>query len=164
MKIRKTGNDWFWILFKYENIPTFCFFCGILGHSDKFCSKLFDTPTEEISKPYGPWMRAPLRRQTKMIGSKWLREFITDDRNPVAGETWSTNEGMYHDPQNQEENMHEGENYGIVTTQGVNAGVLNETAIRKDNIQTNSTKAGITVVESKKKEDWRWAGSDKGAD
>lgn len=86
-----------------------------------------------------------------MIGSKWLREVITDDRNLVAGETWSTNEGMYHDPQNQEENMHEGENYGTVTTQGVKAGVLNETAIRKDNIQTNSTKAGITVVESKKR-------------
>lgn len=32
MKVRKAGNEWFWILFKYENVPTFCFICGILGH------------------------------------------------------------------------------------------------------------------------------------
>lgn len=31
MKVRKTGNDWFWIVFKYENAPTFCFICGLMG-------------------------------------------------------------------------------------------------------------------------------------
>ncbi|XP_062099844.1 uncharacterized protein LOC133805696 [Humulus lupulus] len=73
MKIRKSGSDWFWVTFKYEYIPTFCFICGIIGHSKRFCDKLFDTPLEQIVKPYGAWMRVASRRQNKMIGSKWLR-------------------------------------------------------------------------------------------
>lgn len=74
MKVRKAGDGWEWIMFKYENLPTFCFICGLLGHSEKFCSVLFEKTEEEITKPYGVWMRAPLRRQTKLIGAKWLKE------------------------------------------------------------------------------------------
>ncbi|KAK1376764.1 hypothetical protein POM88_032957 [Heracleum sosnowskyi] len=40
---------------------------------EKFCSKLFDTNEADITKPYGSWMRAPLRNQVKPIGAKWLR-------------------------------------------------------------------------------------------
>lgn len=59
MKVRRVGNDWFWIVFKYGNVPTFCFICGVVGHSEKFCSRIFDTPENEITKPYGAWMREP---------------------------------------------------------------------------------------------------------
>lgn len=55
MKIRRTGDDWFWI--KYENVLTFCFICGLLGHSEIFCSRLFETPEHEIIKLYRGWMR-----------------------------------------------------------------------------------------------------------
>lgn len=44
MKLRKAGGEWIWITFKYENVPMFCFICGIIGHSEKFCNTLFDTP------------------------------------------------------------------------------------------------------------------------
>lgn len=74
MKVRKSGNEWSWINFKYENVPTFCFICGVMGHSDKFCSRIFEVPEAEITKPYGVWMRAPLRRQNNLIGSKWLKD------------------------------------------------------------------------------------------
>lgn len=73
MKIKKSAEDWYWITFKYENAPTFCFICGILGHSEKFCSRLFHTPEAEIVKLYGSWMRAPFRNHVKPIGAKWLR-------------------------------------------------------------------------------------------
>lgn len=73
MKIRK-GNDEFWATFKYERLPQFCFICGMLGHSDRFCDRLFNTLVEEIVKPYGASMRAPDRKQSKQIGSKWLRD------------------------------------------------------------------------------------------
>lgn len=87
MKIRKTGDGWEWIMFKYENVPTFCFICGLIGHSEKYCSYLFDTPESEIVKPYGVWMRAPLRRQTKLTGAKWLRDDNEESsRRNVAGE------------------------------------------------------------------------------
>lgn len=83
MKIRKSGNEWSWITFKYENIPTFCFICGIIGHSDKFCSKLFDTPENAIIRPYGAWMRAQLRKQNNLVGSRWLRN--GEEFKAVAG-------------------------------------------------------------------------------
>ncbi|WOH09154.1 hypothetical protein DCAR_0728609 [Daucus carota subsp. sativus] len=95
MKVRKTGNEWSWITFKYENVPTFCFICGILGHSDKFCSRLFEVPEKEISRPYGVWMRAPLRRQTNLIGSKWLRngsEHLPEE-GVTAGGVYQTKTG-----------------------------------------------------------------------
>uniref|UniRef100_A0A803P906 Uncharacterized protein n=1 Tax=Cannabis sativa TaxID=3483 RepID=A0A803P906_CANSA len=73
MKISPEGEDSFWINFKYERAPTFCFICGIIGHTENFCSQLFHTPPEKIVKPYGNWMRAQPTRQSKFIGSKWLR-------------------------------------------------------------------------------------------
>lgn len=86
MKIRKAEDGWEWITFKYENVPTFCFICGMLGHSEKFCSVLFEKPENEIVKPYGVWMRAPLRRQTKLIGAKWLRDDNNDGGRNLTGE------------------------------------------------------------------------------
>lgn len=37
MKITKEGTLWNWVNFKCENLSTFCFFCGLLGHTNKFC-------------------------------------------------------------------------------------------------------------------------------
>lgn len=73
MKLRKNADTWCWVNFKYEGIPTFCFICRMVGHSDKFCAKLFDTPLDKIEKPYGSWMHADPPRRNHTIGSKWLR-------------------------------------------------------------------------------------------
>lgn len=73
MKLRKSENNWCWVNFKYEGIPTFCFICGMIGHAENFCERLFDTPPEEIEKPYGVWMRAEPRRRMHTMGAKWLK-------------------------------------------------------------------------------------------
>lgn len=72
IKLIKNGSNWFWVNFKYERVPIFCFICGIVGHSEKYCEKLFDEP-ERIEKPYGLFMCAQERRQFKQIGARWLR-------------------------------------------------------------------------------------------
>ena len=40
MKIKKPSGDCFWVNFKYEKLPTFYFFCGIIGHAERDCEKL----------------------------------------------------------------------------------------------------------------------------
>ncbi|XVF51254.1 hypothetical protein PTKIN_Ptkin04bG0169900 [Pterospermum kingtungense] len=42
MKLKRAGGDWFSISFQYERLPTLCFYCGIIGHSDQFCERLYD--------------------------------------------------------------------------------------------------------------------------
>ncbi|KAK1373989.1 hypothetical protein POM88_030182 [Heracleum sosnowskyi] len=73
MKLRMSATKWCWVNFKYEGVPTFCFICGLIGHSDKFCVKLFETQGEEIEKPYGVWMGADPKRRSHTMGNKWLR-------------------------------------------------------------------------------------------
>lgn len=73
MKLKRSEEQWCWVEFKYEGVPTFCFVCGLVGHSEKFCEKIFDTPLEIIEKPYGAWLRAEPRRRSHTIGTKWLR-------------------------------------------------------------------------------------------
>lgn len=102
MKIRQSGDAWYWITFKYENVPTFCFICGVLGPSDKLCSQLFVTPEHEILKPYGAWMRAPFKRQIKPIGAKWLRngnEGVSRSSNASSSCTEQVGEDDNLDPQ-----------------------------------------------------------------
>lgn len=53
MKLRKIVTEWCWVTFKYEAVPNLCFICGLIGHSDKFCAKLFEAQGDEIQKPYG---------------------------------------------------------------------------------------------------------------
>ena len=62
MRLRKSAEESSWISFKYENVPVFCFICGLIGHSENFCPKHFELLEEEIVKPCGEWMRAPFRR------------------------------------------------------------------------------------------------------
>ncbi|XP_060960751.1 uncharacterized protein LOC133031289 [Cannabis sativa] len=73
MKLQLTGGEWFWINFCYEFVPTFCFICGVIGHTDQYCSRLFIQPIASIVKPYGSFMKAVPRRTQYAMGSKWLR-------------------------------------------------------------------------------------------
>ncbi|XP_060974462.1 uncharacterized protein At4g02000-like [Cannabis sativa] len=42
MKLCNTNGIEFWTNFKYEHLPTFCFICGIMGHSESFCPQRFE--------------------------------------------------------------------------------------------------------------------------
>lgn len=84
MKIKKVGETWSWANFKYEKLPSFCFFCGILGHTDKFCEKFFDYPDKSVEKLFGAWLRAPFKKPMRDFGDRWLR---SDDSFGNFGES-----------------------------------------------------------------------------
>ncbi|KAF4351440.1 hypothetical protein G4B88_024821 [Cannabis sativa] len=73
MKLCKENGDWIWANFQYEYLPTFCFVCGIIGHSERFCPKRFDQPLELVNKPYGIGMKAQMKKKSYLIGAQWLR-------------------------------------------------------------------------------------------
>ncbi|KAH9680788.1 CCHC-type domain-containing protein [Citrus sinensis] len=79
MKLKKEGGEWFWIDFKYERLNIFCFICGLLGHTEKQCPKLYDYPSGEIVKAYGHWMKVPLRKNMMNSGERWLRSALPEE-------------------------------------------------------------------------------------
>ncbi|KAM7510937.1 hypothetical protein LguiB_009812 [Lonicera macranthoides] len=83
MKVKMDGDEWSWINFKYERLPVFCFYCGLLGHSDMFCEKFLEITDPNIVKPYGSFLRAPNKRPVNRIGEKWLR-FRSPERDDAA--------------------------------------------------------------------------------
>lgn len=61
------------VQFRYEDLPTFSFICDLLGHSERFCNRLFTVPKDQITKPYGLFMKAASRRRNHTIGDRWLQ-------------------------------------------------------------------------------------------
>ena len=49
-----------WVRFKYERLPLFCYYCGILGHDLKHCAQHFAMQKSggEVEYQYGDWLKA----------------------------------------------------------------------------------------------------------
>lgn len=70
---------------KYERLCDFCFICGMLTHTERFCKKKFDASSENVNREWGSWLRAPPRRVAGAPKSKWLREDGDGDWNLIYG-------------------------------------------------------------------------------
>lgn len=44
MKLTKRDGMSVWVTFGYERMSTFCFFCGLIGHTHQFCRGAMDSP------------------------------------------------------------------------------------------------------------------------
>lgn len=62
-----------------------CFICGLLGHTEKQCLKLYDCPSGEVVKGYGHWMKAPNKRSQMNSDEKWLRSEMPNEFNNGKG-------------------------------------------------------------------------------
>lgn len=88
MKMTKRDGGVAWVTFKYERLTTFYFFCGMIGHTDKFCSAALDSSLQTDQYPYGPFLRASNRRVGDNDASPWLVKVDpispTEDTLPVV--------------------------------------------------------------------------------
>lgn len=69
--IKKDGTE-ITVECKYERLGEFCFSCGLVTHTDRFC-RLNIAGEESKVKDWGSWLRAPPRRVAGQTQSKWLR-------------------------------------------------------------------------------------------
>lgn len=53
--VKNTEGERFWITFKYERLPTFCFICGRMGHDDKHCEVV--TNEQAADRQYFDWLK-----------------------------------------------------------------------------------------------------------
>lgn len=111
MRIKKPGGEWLWIRFKYERLPSFCFYCGKIGHTEKFCVELFDNPQAQEIRKYDSSLRASFRNQEYAKGNQWIRgadgavlngvrlneEEKTDGKLETPGEDDSENQAVDED-------------------------------------------------------------------
>lgn len=58
IKIKNGKGEVITLECKYERLPTYCFYCGIIGHSERFCVKLFESSNAGTKRTYGPELRA----------------------------------------------------------------------------------------------------------
>lgn len=77
---RRNGSE-FIVTCKYERLGDFCFSCGLVTHTDRFCRRFIDKRGDEGIKEWGTWLRAVPRRSAGQERSKWLR-----DENDVGWE------------------------------------------------------------------------------
>ncbi|KAL8504534.1 hypothetical protein ACS0TY_015916 [Phlomoides rotata] len=73
-KVGQKACGSFVVHFKYEKLNSFCFVCGILGHTEDFCELRFASPEAEPKREWGLFLRAPDRRGKMADSSRWLRD------------------------------------------------------------------------------------------
>ena len=56
-----------WVSFKYERLPTICYWCGCLNHDDRDCELWLDSEgsLKVEEQKFGPWLRAPPARRVQ---------------------------------------------------------------------------------------------------
>ncbi|XP_019160710.1 PREDICTED: uncharacterized protein LOC109157264 [Ipomoea nil] len=57
MKLIPRDGMWSWILFKYQRLHRFYFYCGMLGHIDRFCALAREAVVDPDKYPFGTWLR-----------------------------------------------------------------------------------------------------------
>ncbi|KAK1405025.1 hypothetical protein POM88_004630 [Heracleum sosnowskyi] len=126
-----------------------------MGHSEKFCGKLFEVSEKEIVKPYGSWMRASFKKQTNLIGSWWLRDGSDDSEwNTVASSVDGERKSENFTPENQGAVVtveNQGQDRQQTKDSGGNADFLKQNNLSKEGKQTNPNNSGIIIIENKKR-------------
>jgi 14-3-3 protein epsilon len=72
-KVRANEGNYVHILFKYEKLGIFCYLCGLLGHTDKNCPKLFDMEHDDGVRGWGENLRPLIKRMGTPATNKYLK-------------------------------------------------------------------------------------------
>lgn len=74
MKLRNKNGECVTVKFKYERLGTFCYRCGILGHLDRNCPKMYDEEIDDGVRLWSEELKAEYKGNSAGQGNKWTRE------------------------------------------------------------------------------------------
>jgi 14-3-3 protein epsilon len=96
-KVRANEGNYVQIQFKYERLGIFCYLCGVLGHTDKGCPKLFDMEQDDGSRGWGENIRPIIKRMGTAATNKYLQDPIPSHPQPVPGSDSSSQADISHE-------------------------------------------------------------------
>jgi len=79
-----------WVDFRFENLPMFCFYCGLVGHIEENCTEKLETGEEadiDSVNPRGSWLRS--NNYGRRIVEKSEKTFRSNIRNSLSGGQFS---------------------------------------------------------------------------
>jgi 14-3-3 protein epsilon len=75
-KVRANEGNYVQIIFKYEKLGVFCYLCGLLGHTDRNCPKLFDMDHDDGVRGWGESIRPLITRMGTSATNKYIQDPI----------------------------------------------------------------------------------------
>jgi hypothetical protein len=75
-KVRVNEGNYVQIIFKYEKLGIFCYLCGLLGHTDKNCPKLFDMDHDDGARGWGESIRPLITHMGTSATNKYIKDPI----------------------------------------------------------------------------------------
>lgn len=74
VRLRKPGGEEKDVKLKYERLEIFCYLCGLLGHLNDQCDKLFEMEVDNRTRGWGPKLWGDARMGSSGGGGQWLRD------------------------------------------------------------------------------------------
>jgi len=84
--IKKKGAAPVTFNLKYERLGIFCYYCGMIGHTEDSCEKLYVVEEDDSVRNWGPDIRLEVNRRSKDDGNIWaVEERFQTGQQPVQG-------------------------------------------------------------------------------
>jgi hypothetical protein len=128
---RRESCDWYEL--EYEELPYFCFACGLLGHSDLLCPDPGER--DEFGRwPYGPYLRAQDDRKHKKQQARPSTEFRGTRDNRTEGDNAARGEQIPPFPRNAGRGRGDGRGGGRTRVERHNTQAYRRLDMANDNV------------------------------